>query len=245
MITVGIVQARMSSSRLPGKVLRQILGKPMLQHVMRAVSLAKTLDTVLIASSNQASDNPVEVFAKTNHWGCFRGSLKNVAQRFLDAAHSVQASRIVRICGDSPLIDHRVIDRAVDLFDESDAKIVSNVRPRTFPFGCSVEVFDTSTLETILQPSSADDRCSNTEDSDSELTETDLEHVTPAIYRRFASKVKNLTNKIDLSQLRLTVDTPEDFERISDLMNALNGDPNDWEIEKLAAWIALRRGVAA
>lgn len=202
----------------------------MLQYVCDAVSRSKLIDEVTIATSDEESDVPIGEFAEKQNWNCFRGSLHNVTERFLLASKKHNADVIVRICGDSPLIDSRVIDLAVDAFLKGTHRIVCNVRPRTFPFGCSVEVFAAETLRQSIQES---------------IQDGDFEHVTPAIYRTFSSEIFNLTHQPDLSRFRLTVDTLEDFHRIEHLMHQLGDDPTRFSVQQISSRLDGNNEVAA
>src|SRR5262245_50650375 len=106
---VAIVQARMSSKRLPGKVLRPILGEPMLKHIVKRIERSHVFDEVLVATSESVSDDPVAAFCTSENIPCFRGSLDDVLKRFYDAAVSRKAEAIGRFTGDCPLLDPEVI----------------------------------------------------------------------------------------------------------------------------------------
>ena len=203
---VVIVQARMSSRRLPGKVLLPIAGKLLLQWVLEAVAASRTVDAVLLATSDDASDDSVAAFAAASGWSCFRGPLENVAKRFLLAAESVQADAVVRICGDSPLLDHRLIDQAVDLFREGGCDLATNIKVRTFPNGASVEVFSTEILRKLVA-------CVETREG--------REHVTPWFYRNDAIRIRDFQHEPKLNHIRLTVDTTEDFVLLERMLGAL------------------------
>jgi spore coat polysaccharide biosynthesis protein SpsF len=139
----------MSSQRLLGKILRILAGKPMLQWVLESVAASASLDDVVLATSNETSDDPVREYADSAGWSLVRGSSDDVRARFLLAAETMGADVLVRICGDSPLMDHRVIDRAVTEFRCGEWDMVTNVLERTFPRGLSVEVYAASWLALV------------------------------------------------------------------------------------------------
>ncbi len=114
--TIAIIQARMSSSRLPGKVLLEITGKPMLNRVIERVCRAETIDQVIVATTDDSSDNPIAELCKKSGYPCYRGSMHDVLDRYYQTARQYDPDLIVRITADCPLIDPQVIDRAVLAF---------------------------------------------------------------------------------------------------------------------------------
>ncbi len=220
---VAIVQGRMSSQRLPGKILKLIQGKPMIEYVLESALAAEKIDSVVLATSSESSDDPVAEFAIEKKFPVSRGPLGDVADRFLAAAEQVGAEVIVRISGDSPLIDPRVIDRGVEVFGSANCPLVTNVRPRTFPPGCSVEVFSVEALQ-MVHPT---------------MTQEEREHVTPAIYR---GKFRNFEHSSDLSGCPLTVDTAEDFDVVSRVVAEMSRRHTEYTIDET---VAIRNRVVA
>lgn len=207
---VAVVQARFSSQRLPGKVLRPMAGKPMLGHLFDRLRRSHTLDGVVLATSLCADDAPVAEFAAREGVQVHRGDLENVAQRMLDAATAAGADAFVRLSGDSPLLDVRVLDQAVTLFRQEKPDLVTNVAKRTFPKGQSVEVLDTAAYRAAI--------------ADFE-TESDREHVTPFLYRNSAHfRIVSFEHDPPCGDLQLSVDTPEDFLRAEQLLLALGAN---------------------
>lgn len=194
---VAIVQARMGSSRLPGKVLMDIAGAPMLWHVVRRARRATTLDRVLVATSTAAADDAVAAWCATAGVECFRGSEPDVLDRYYRAAIWAQAEVVVRLTADCPLLDPAVIDRVVTCFLTGAYDYVSNVAPPTFPDGLDTEVLTCAALwrawREARQPSQR-------------------EHVTPYL-RQYPERFRlgNVTHCPDLSALRWTVDEPADL----------------------------------
>jgi len=197
---VTIVQARMGSSRLPGKVLAPLAGEPMLRRVMIRLESAMSVDQAVVATTVEALDD--ELAAVCGEWGVevWRGSEDDVLDRFHDAAAAHGADAIVRVTSDCPFIDPELLDDVVRAYRERQSEIdyASNINPRrTYPRGLDVEVFSREVLDRIWR-----------EEDDPALRE----HVTPTIWRnpgRF--RLHNVTAAADLSHHRWTVDTPEDL----------------------------------
>lgn len=133
----------MSSTRLPGKVMRPILGRPMLARLIERVSAARLIDQIIVATTGNPADDPVQALAETLGVGCHRGSEEDVLNRVLDAAHEFSADLIVEITGDCPLCDPGVIDSIVSTYQAHSYDYVSNILKRTFPRGLDVQVFPT------------------------------------------------------------------------------------------------------
>ena len=202
MKTVAIVQARMSSSRLPGKIMRPVVGKPLLELLVERLKRARRVDEVVIATTTNDGDDQVESLTQRLGIGCFRGSEHDVLDRVLRAAHAAQADVIVEITGDCPLIDFQVIDNLVDVYQRNDYDYVANVLRRTYPRGLDTQVFATSVLEEVT--------CLTNDP-------VDHEHVSLYIYEhpeRF--KLHNVESGLpeEYWDLRLTVDTADDFELV-------------------------------
>lgn len=211
---VAIIQARMSSSRLPGKVMQLIADKPMLQWVVERTRLATTVDEVLVATTIDLSDDALEDYCKRKNYPVFRGSLFDVLDRFYNAAVTAKAQIVVRITADCPLLDPGLVDDTVRLLVSEKADFSANRLPppwkRTFPIGLDVEVVQFSALERAWK----------------EAKEPfEREHVMPYLYDlndRF--KVSILDNDEDHGSLRWTVDTPEDLEKIRKIVEYLPKD---------------------
>ncbi|KKU77987.1 MAG: Acylneuraminate cytidylyltransferase [Parcubacteria group bacterium GW2011_GWA2_47_64] len=139
----------MNSKRLPGKVLKDLCGKPLLWHVAVRAKKSKLADKVIVATSAEKSDDPIVALCESEGVKCYRGSLDNVLLRYVGAARESKATTIVRVTADCPLIDPDIIDRCITSFETSGADYVSNVHPEpnTFPRGFDVEVFSLGALE--------------------------------------------------------------------------------------------------
>jgi spore coat polysaccharide biosynthesis protein SpsF len=233
--TVAIVQARVGSTRLRGKVLLPLLGEPMLTRVMRRVGRAGTLDEVVLATTTLPEDDALVELARAEGWPVERGSVTDLLARYLGAARSREADVVVRITSDCPLIDPVVIDRTVDAFRVARADYASNtLEPRTFPRGLDVEVVARAALERA-------DR----EDRNPAWRE----HVTPYIYRHpELFELARVAAPDDQSRHRWSVDTQEDYALVLALYEALGRDDFGW-LEALAVveanpeWSASNRHV--
>jgi len=199
-----IVQARMSSTRLPGKILKEINGQPLLWYVLERLKHSKQVHKIVVATSDRKEDDPTEEFCRKNNSECFRGSLEDVLLRFSDCARKYEEyDVVVRVTGDCPLIDPEVVDDVIKTFKENDADYVSNVLKETYPDGIDVEVFTRSAL---------------LESDEEARLGSEREHVTLYIRNNPKYKKINVENKDDLSRFRLTIDNPEDFEVVSFLI---------------------------
>jgi len=203
---LAILQARVSSSRLPGKVLKPILGRPMLLHQLERVSRARSLDALVVATSTDPGDDAIETICASAGVRCFRGSLNDVLDRFYQAALPFHPDYVVRLLGDCPLADAGLIDRVVEFLIAGNFDI-AGAAPTTFPDGLDVEAMPFAILEHAWRHA---------------VRPSDREHVSLFIVRqpeRF--RVGGYENSVDLSHLRWTVDEPEDFELVRRIFEAL------------------------
>lgn len=210
MRTVAIVQARMGSSRLPGKVLADIEGRTMLARVVSSLLDATTIDRVIVATTVLAEDEPVIAHARELGVGTFRGDRDDVLGRYLNAARSVEADVIVRVTADCPLLDAEVVDRVVEALAR-DVDYASNTHARSFPRGLDVEALHRDTLERL-------DRLARTPATREHVTSFVLEQ--PSLFR-----IAQVTSEEGASDLRWTVDTDEDLALVRALFAA--GVPRD------------------
>ncbi|MAI97408.1 MAG: glutamate-1-semialdehyde aminotransferase [Rhodobacteraceae bacterium] len=201
---VAIVQARMNSTRLPGKVLKMLGEMPALELLLRRLKKSKCIDKIIVATSTDSKDNGLKEVVANLGFDCFRGSENNVLERYVEAMKSTTAETIVRITGDCPLIDPTIVDKVIEKYAKENVKYASNVNPPSFPDGMDVEVIDRGTMESLIAIS---------------LEKRDLEHVTSAIHRDTKLAKTNLSNPIDLSKIRLTLDENEDLEVIRSIVN--------------------------
>lgn len=214
-----IVQARMNSARLPGKVLKEISGKPILKYLLESLEHCRFIDVVIVSTSVENFDSDIVDFCKKNGVNYFRGSLRNVAARFKDTAQEYKLDSFVRVTADSPLLDCVLVDKATEIFRNSDFEIVTNVLERTYPKGESVEVLKTeSFLEGYAQMNSQED----------------LEHVTKYFYRNHQNfRISNFALEKDYSDMQLSVDTQQDFESISKVISIMNRPHWQYEVDEI------------
>ncbi|HVP43793.1 MAG TPA: aminotransferase class III-fold pyridoxal phosphate-dependent enzyme [Terriglobales bacterium] len=207
---VAIVQARMGSTRLPGKVLADVAGRPMLWYVTQRVRRAKTVQEVVVATTTSASDEAVVGFCQGERLPVFRGSEDDVLDRYYQAARAHGAGAVVRITADCPFIDPGVIDRVVGAYLDGDADYVSNTLAHTFPDGLDTEVFSMAALETAWKEAKR---------------EPEREHVTPYIKLSDRFRVQNVSAQDGEGppDLRLTVDEGADLEFTRALYALLGG----------------------
>lgn len=220
----GVVLARMGSERLPGKVLRRVGERTVLGHVLARLRRCRELDAVVVATSDQHEDDALATFCADESVEIFRGSLDDVAGRVRACARVHGLDALARVNADSPWLDPTLLDDAVRLIRQGDWDLVSNVRIRTWPYGIASEVLTTSALERI---------CAATE------SPSDREHVTRYIYERpdmFA--IRDLRSQDpSWAQVRLTVDTKEDFRRFSALREALGERADSVQTAELVGFV--------
>lgn len=199
----AIIVARMSSTRFPGKSLKVISGETLVGRVLSNVARSRSVDGYLVATSTDPTDNPIADWCLDHGVSVFRGSLANVALRVLEAGSCAGADAVVRVSGDSPFIDPSLIDHAIGLFQVHEYDLVTNVFPRSFPKGQSVEVISLATLSRVLA---------------SGLSVEQQEHVTTVFYEqpeRF--RIGNFTaddvagTRGDHSSVQLSIDSEEDW----------------------------------
>lgn len=209
--TLAIIQARMSSSRFPGKVLAPLAGRPVVDHVVERVAKALGPDRVVVATSTESSDNPLVHHLVACGTTVFRGDLEDCVSRYQACLRAHPCDWFVRICADSPLTDPDLIQRVVDYGDRRDADLVTNRQRRTFPVGQSVEMVRSQTF-LKLNPS--------------ELTPEQREHATAVFYDHPEDyRIVNLeSDNPSLGELHLAVDTPEDLRRLDKIV-ASGEDP--------------------
>ncbi|RPH73261.1 hypothetical protein EHM76_05545 [bacterium] len=194
MINAGIIQARMSSERFPNKMLYPVFGKPLLGYLLERVSNIKDLNLIVVATSANSEDDQISNFCESQGVACYRGPLDDVSKRFLEVIENYQIDNFVRINGDSPLIDPEVIARGIKIFLTGDYDIVTNVFPRTFPKGQSVEMLSARVFaEGFYFMKSTDDH----------------EHVTKFFYRNCDDyKICNFRLDKNMNTVQLTIDYP-------------------------------------
>jgi len=216
---VAIIQARMSSTRLPGKVLAEIAGEPMLVRVVERARMAVLVDEVVVATTTDPADDPIEALCLERGYACVRGSNQDVLDRIYQAARLHAAEVIVRLTADCPLIDPGVVDQTVGTFLKSQVDFAANRLPppwkRSFPIGLDTEVCSSQALERAWKEADKPHQ---------------REHVMPYLYEvpgRF--RVSIVDCERDYGHLRWTVDTPEDLELLRQIYARFGGrDDFSW-----------------
>lgn len=204
---LGILQARISSTRLPEKVIRPLLGKPMILRQIERLKRIEQLDLLILATSNDPSDDRLAEICASEDIECFRGNLDDVLDRFYLAALPYRPDYVVRLTGDCPLADPEIIDRLITFFLEGGYDYSSNSLEPTFPDGLDAEIFRFSCLEEAWQEAALPSQ---------------REHVTPFIHQQPARfRIGCMKSDVDLSGLRWTVDEPVDFELVTRIYEAL------------------------
>lgn len=163
---LAIVQARMGSTRLPGKALKKVNGKPLIEILLYRLSLAKKIDKIILATSENSENDELANLVEKLEYEVYRGSEDDVLDRYYRAAKKYQPTSIVRITGDCPIIDPELVDEVIDLYHNKNVDYASNTEPPTFPDGLDTEVFSFAALETAHQQAT---------------NSFDREHVTPFI----------------------------------------------------------------
>lgn len=235
---VCIIQARIGSTRLHGKVMKELRGKTVLSHVVDRVKRSKRLDKVIIATTKNKEDDEIVNECKKIGVEYHRGSVDNVLSRYYEVANNENADIIVRVTSDCPLIDPEIIDEMIKYFEKENEvghiDYLSNSIIETFPRGFDVEIFTYDSLREAYNNAKLD---------------YEKEHVTPYIYmNKDKFIIKNFSNDKNYSQYRLTLDTIEDYILINniyehlyienqifyfkDIINYLNQNPNISQINK-------------
>lgn len=212
MRVVAIIQARMGSTRRPGKVLEKILGLTLLEHLIIRLRAVEEFDDIVIATTDHESDDVLCEWASCNEFKCFRGSEDNVLSRFYHCACECNAQIIARITADDPLKDPQVIRHAIKmLLKHPDLDYVSNTIKPTYPEGIDIEVFTFDALERAFH---------------SAVKKSDLEHVTPYMWNNPEEfRLCNFEASIDTSNVRLTVDYEEDIEVMRRILHRFSNSP--------------------
>lgn len=200
-MTVAIIQARTTSKRFPNKVMIKINNQPMINYVYKRVKKSKKIKKIIIICSKLKSDDQIATFCKKKKYNLFRGSLRNVLDRYSKTLKKYKISYFVRINGDSPCIDSKLIDKAVILFKKKNCDIVTNVHPRSYPVGASVEVIKSKLIYDIEKKNN--------------LTKANKEHITSYFYKNEKNfNIVNFKSKKDYSKYNLAIDTVNDFKKI-------------------------------
>jgi len=219
---VLIMQTRMGSTRLPGKVMKKLKGKPVLWHDIQRIKQSKMIDEIVIATTTKKQDNIVHENALK--WGVksFRGSEEDVLKRYYGAAKEYKADIIVRVTSDCPLIDPNISDEVIEFYLKTNYNLVTNAgiykEKRTFPRGFDTEVFSFKVLEEAFEKATE---------------KFQREHVTPYIYEHYNNDLGFYKSDSDYSDLRLTLDTREDLKLIRKIYEELYKGEHNFYFEEI------------
>ena len=236
MKVIAVIQARMGSTRLPGKVLLDLAGEPMLARVVNRTRRAQTLDEVVVATTVQPDDKAIVRLCIEHAWLCFRGSEDDLLDRYYQAATAHQADVVVRITSDCPLIEPEIVDWVVrEFLENSPVDYVSNtLPPRNFPRGLDVEAMS---FEALARAWREDDNPAW------------REHVTPYIYRHPEKFVlRAVVNTEDFSHMRWTIDTIDDLMFVRKIYDYFGHDTFSWRdalaiLDQHPEWLDINRHV--
>lgn len=210
-----IIQTRMSSTRLPGKMLMDINGRPLLGRVIDRVKAAKEVTKLIVATSINKEDDAIEGFCKKEKINYYRGDLNNVYRRFKEIVVKEKAVHFIRINGDSPLMDPEIINFAVRRYKEENCDLLTNIFPRTYPKGQSVEVISSKIFIKF---------------EETKLTADQKEHVTKYFYDNAKIfLIKNFVSRVNYSHVNLCVDTLNDLKRIRGIFSRTDSNQKNWE----------------
>ena len=207
-----IIQARMGSTRLPGKVMKKIDGKKsILEHVIKQLSYSTKIEKIIVATTDLPEDDVIIKYLISKKIDFFKGSSEDVLDRYFQCANEYSIDTIVRITADNPLIDPKIVDLIVEEYEKEKYDLVTNTIYRTFPYGTEVEVFSFEILKNAWKNAKKP---------------SEREHVTPYI-RNLQNKfhLKNLKNNKNFSQLRYTVDRKEDLEVVKEIIKNIHEKP--------------------
>lgn len=219
MKTIATIEARMSSSRLPGKVLMPYVGKSNLAHMIERLRRSQRLDDIVVATTVNKTDDPIVSLCEEMNCTYYRGDEEDVMKRVLDAAKSVDAQLIVELTGDCPLIDHRHVDYLIALYAQSGADYVSNILTRSFPRGFDTQVFSVATLSDAAQKTQ---------------NKADREHVSLYIYAgETPYRLQNwmAPAKLCHPEIEVTLDTMEDYHLLKEIFERLYPKNPDFSAE--------------
>jgi len=238
-----LIQARMASTRLPGKVLMDLKGKTVLERLIERVRRAKKIDKIVVATTIDKKDDAIAAVCEKIGVDYFRGSETDVLDRYYQAAKKFGCQNIIRITGDCPLIDPTVVDQVIEFYEQENLDYAANTNPPTYPDGLDTEIFSMAALEKAWREAKLP---------------SNREHVTVYIWQHpELFKQKFLKNAVDLSAKRWTLDNPEDYEFIKKVYDALYPAKPDFtmndileflkanpEIETINQGIARNEGLA-
>lgn len=226
------IEARMTSTRLPGKVLALADGKPMLELMIERLRYVPEIDQIIIATTVNETDDPVEALGKRLSVGVFRGSEEDVLERLVQATRAYKIDTLVQLTGDCPLIDPKIISRVIQHYRVADVDYVSNVVTRSYPIGMDTQVYAAAILHDVFG-----------------RADQPKHHEHPSLYIYKHPETYSLSNVLAPSsetrpELRLTLDTAEDLAVIRNVFTALRPDHADFSLAKILSYLDANPDVA-
>lgn len=213
---ICIIQARTNSQRLPKKVLKKIGKVSILERLINSLKKIKKIKKFVIATTKNKGDLKIIQISKKNKINYFQGDEKNVASRYYEILKNTKFKYFLRVSGDSPFLDYKIINKLIRIKNKSDYDIITNVFKRSYPKGQSVEIIKTSTFLNNFK---------------NLKSHHDLEHVTSFFYKNYKRfKIYNHTNKVNFSKINLSIDTEEDLFKVKKIFNDINKKNLDWLI---------------
>ncbi len=216
---ICIVQGRMGSERLPGKVMREINGKPMISYTLNSLKESRYIDEVILATSTLEINDPLVKYAKDNGFEVFRGSEENVLERFKKVSDKYEGDIIIRVTGDCPLINPIIVDNVITKFLMYDYDYIRLDVPQTFQRGYDTEIFSKDALNKVYERVCSEENMKNHE------YDKFREHVTLYIYNHpedfSIGYVKGEQKYYENREINLSVDRIEDFERVKNIINGI------------------------
>jgi spore coat polysaccharide biosynthesis protein SpsF len=224
-MNLAILQARTSSTRLPGKVLKELQGRPMILHQIDRVKRIASIDALVLATSIDPSDDALAALCGEHGIDCYRGSLNDVLDRFYQAAAPRQPKHVTRLTGDCPLIDPGVCEQVISFYHQGGYDYATNAVQPTYPDGLDIEIFRFGCIEAAHR--------------NAQLP-SEREHVTPWVRKQPEYKIGHFKGPQDWSDLRWTVDEPKDFELVKTIYDYLYPSKPDFEFEDILAYLDTR-----
>lgn len=220
--TAYIILCRYSSSRLPGKILKEINGKKVIDYIVERLKKVVPLENIIIATSDETSDKPIENYAHNQGIKIFRGSLENVAERFFNAAQNEDYEYITRINGDNVFLDTKVLKEMITIAEENNYDFISNVKNRTYPKGMSIEIVKKEHYLKLLP----------------EINKSvyHREHVTSYLYENGESQNYYYhfnTTLPEVAGIQMALDTQEDFERTEKIISQFTKKHTEYNLAEI------------
>lgn len=225
-----IIQARMNSSRLPDKVLKELCGEPMLQHIIKRTQKCKNVDHVLVATTIKEEDEKIEKLCQRIHVDCYRGSENDVLDRYYQAASRYKPANVIRITADCPFVDPKIVDQIIQIHEEGRYDYTSNTLRETYPDGLDTEVFTFGALKKAWQKADL---------------ASEREHVTPYIKFKDDFVRFSVERNPSLAMKRWTVDTERDFEVITQVYHALYDKKDIFLMDDILAFMDTNHEIEA